>query len=62
MTADHRDSTIMDTAFDIIEEMGPIVDDTDRAFMQADTDPVPESLDYLRSLTKSIGGRAFRKI
>jgi len=55
MTADHRDSTIMDTEFDIIEEMGTTVDDIDRAFEQAETDSVPESLAYLRFLLRDLG-------
>ena len=55
MAADHRDSTIMDTEFDILEEMGTIVDDIDRAFEQADTASVPESLAYLRFLLRDLG-------
>lgn len=55
MPADHRDTMIMDTEFDIMEEMGSVVDDIDRAFRPADTDSVPESLAYLRFLSKNLG-------
>jgi len=55
MTGDHRDSTIVDTEFDIIEEMGNVVDEIGRAIEKAETASVSESVAYLRFLLKDLG-------
>ena len=55
MTGDHRDSTIVDTEFDIIEEMGNVVDEIGRAIEKAETASVSEGVAYLRFLLKDLG-------
>lgn len=55
MTSDLDDSTVIDSEFDIIEEMRTILDDLDMALEAGELDSVPEKMGYLRFLLKDLG-------
>ncbi|MEJ2724716.1 MAG: hypothetical protein P8175_08735 [Deltaproteobacteria bacterium] len=55
MADDPFDSTVTDTEFDVIEEMGNALDDMDSALKRGETDAVTEKIAYLRFLLKDLG-------